>query len=176
MLIDTFVSSHRLLYAYRYFCTLNVLHFRSAVSISLLPNEIGDPRVSHLGFKSPLWIALPGLREVTHWVHEPIVPIIFELSYFRFKETAMRNFLSNKDSPRTSLEKAGDWIQYVLRHGGTQHLRAQVFNIPWYQYYLLDVIAFLVAIAAIIVMVITLACRCLCRICCKRRVGKTKND
>ena len=81
-----------------------------------------------------------------------------------------------KDSPRTSLEKAGDWIQYVLRHGGTQHLRAQVFNIPWYQYYLLDVIAFLVAIAAIIVMVITLSGRCLCRICCKRRVGKTKND
>ena len=81
-----------------------------------------------------------------------------------------------KDSPRTSLEKAGDWIQYVLRHGGTQHLRAQVFNIPWYQYYLLDVIAFLVAIAAIIVMVIRLACRCLCRACCKRSVGKTKND
>ena len=81
-----------------------------------------------------------------------------------------------KDSPRTSLEKAGDWIQYVLRHGGTQHLRAQVFNIPWYQYYLLDVIAFLVAIAAIIVMVIRLACQCLCRASYKRCVGKTKKD
>ena len=81
-----------------------------------------------------------------------------------------------KDSPRTSLEKAGDWIEYVLRHGGTQHLRAQVFNIPWYQYYLLDVIAFLVAIAAINVMVIRLACRCQCRACCKRSVDKTKND
>ena len=37
-----------------------------------------------------------------------------------------------------------DWIEYVLRHGGAQHLRAQVFNIHWYQYYLIDVIAFLV--------------------------------
>ena len=81
-----------------------------------------------------------------------------------------------KDSPQTSLEKAGDWIEYVLRHGGAQHLRAQVFNMAWYQYYSLDVIAFLVVIAAIIVMVITLACRCLCRACCERGVGKTKND
>ena len=81
-----------------------------------------------------------------------------------------------KDSPQTSLEKAGDWIEYVLRHGGAQHLRAQVFNMAWYQYYSLDVIAFLVAIAAIIVMVIRLACQCLCRASYKRCVGKTKND
>ena len=59
-----------------------------------------------------------------------------------------------KDNPRTPLEKAGDWIEYVHRHGGAQHLRAQVFNIPWYQDYLLDVIAFLVAIVALVVMVI----------------------
>ena len=88
----------------------------------------------------------------------------------------MRNFLSNKDSPRTSLEKAGDWIQYVLRHGGAQHLRAQVFNIPWYQYYLLDVIAFLVAIVALVVMVIRFTCRCLCKACCKSSATKTKKE
>ena len=50
-----------------------------------------------------------------------------------------------KDSPQTPLEKTGDWIEYVLRHGGARHLRAQVFNIPWYHYYLLDLIAFLVS-------------------------------
>ena len=81
-----------------------------------------------------------------------------------------------KDHPYTPLQETCNWIEYVVRHGGARHLRAQVFDIPWYQYYLLDVTAFLVAIVAIIVMVIRLACRCLCRICCKRRVGKTKND
>ena len=69
-----------------------------------------------------------------------------------------------KDSPRAPLEKTGDWIEYVLRHGGARHLRAQVFNIPWYQYYLLDVIAFLIAVVILVVMVITLAWRCLSRV------------
>ena len=79
-----------------------------------------------------------------------------------------------KDRPRTPLEKAGDWIEYVLRHGGARHLRPQVFNIPWYQYYLLDVMAFLVAVVILVVMVIKLTCGYLCRLCRKR--DKTKED
>ena len=74
------------------------------------------------------------------------------------------------------LEKTGDWIEYVVRHGGARHLRARVFNIPWYQYYLLDVIAFLVAIVTSVVMVIRLTCRCLCRVCCKTGDVKTKTE
>ena len=81
-----------------------------------------------------------------------------------------------KDSPRTPLEKTGDWIEYVLRHGGARHLRAQVFNIPWYQYYLLDVIAFLVAVVTLVVMVIISAWRCLCRVCFRQSNKKTKKD
>ena len=81
-----------------------------------------------------------------------------------------------KDSPRTPLEKTGDWIEYVLRHGGARHLRAQVFNIPWYQYYLLDVMAFLVAIVTLVVMAIKLAFRCMCRVCCKKEESKTKKE
>ena len=81
-----------------------------------------------------------------------------------------------KDSPRTPLEKTGDWIEYVLRHGGARHLRAQVFNIPWYQYYLLDVIAFLVAIIALVVIVIWLLCRCFCRVCCSKGDAKSKRE
>lgn len=81
-----------------------------------------------------------------------------------------------KDRHRTPLEEAGDWIEYVLRHGGAQHLRAQVFHIPWYQYYLLDVIAFLVATVIFVVMVIKMTCSCLCRVCCKKSAEKTKNE
>ena len=81
-----------------------------------------------------------------------------------------------KDHPQTPLEKTGDWIEYVLRHGGARHLRPQVFNIPWYQYYLLDVVAFLVAIVTLVVMVIRLICRCLCRVCCDKSGRKTKKE
>ena len=81
-----------------------------------------------------------------------------------------------KDSPRTPLEKTGDWVEYVLRHGGARHLRAQVFNIPWYQYYLLDVIAFLIAVVTLVAMVIRLTCKCMCRLCCRRSSNKTKKE
>ena len=79
-----------------------------------------------------------------------------------------------KDRQRTPLQETADWIEYVLRHGGARHLRAQVFNIPWYQYYLLDVIASLVAMITLVVMVIRLACHCICRLCCKKDSDKAK--
>ena len=81
-----------------------------------------------------------------------------------------------KDRRRTPLQEACDWIEYVLRHGGAKHLRPQVFNIPWYQYYLLDVIASLVALVPVIVVAIWLKCRCLCRLCCKSKGMKPKRE
>jgi len=94
----------------------------------------------------------------------------------RFKSKAMHISGLLKDRRRTSLQEICEWIEYVLRHGGARHLRAEVFNIPWYQYYLLDVMAFLVAIVTLVVMVIRLACRCLCRVFCKKGDVKTKKE
>ncbi|XP_068744718.1 UDP-glucuronosyltransferase 2C1-like isoform X1 [Montipora capricornis] len=94
----------------------------------------------------------------------------------RFKKAAVRIAKIMKDKPRTPLETTADWIEYVLRHGGAQHLRAQVFNIHWYQYYLIDVIAFLVSVVTLVVMAIWKTCRCFCRLCCKRNGTKSKNE
>ena len=96
--------------------------------------------------------------------------------FFRFKTKAMHISGLLKDRQRTPLQETCDWLEYVVRHGGAQHLRAQVFNIPWYQYYLLDVMTFLVAIGTIVVMVMRLTCRCLCRFCCKKGDKKTKKE
>ncbi|XP_045463154.1 UDP-glycosyltransferase UGT5-like [Harmonia axyridis] len=46
------------------------------------------------------------------------------------------------DSPMEGLDKAIWWIEYVIRHKGARHLRSPSLDIPWYQYLLLDVIAF----------------------------------
>ncbi|KAF5302524.1 hypothetical protein FQR65_LT00896 [Abscondita terminalis] len=55
------------------------------------------------------------------------------------------------DQPMTGLEKAIWWTEYVLRHNGTKHLRSPMLDIPFYQYYLLDVIGvFVVALAGLI--------------------------
>ena len=83
-----------------------------------------------------------------------------------------------KDRRRTPLQETCDWIEYVLRHGGARHLRPQVLDIPWYQYYLLNVVAFIVSIATMVIMAIRLACRC--RVCGKLKrliaeLRRTKN-
>lgn len=58
------------------------------------------------------------------------------------------------DQPQTGLERAIWWTEYVLRHKGTSHLRNPAFDLPWYQYYLLDVIAFCLSIILIFAFVI----------------------
>lgn len=96
--------------------------------------------------------------------------------FHRFKEKAKRISGLLRDHSQTPLQEACNWIEYTLRHGGAKHLKAQVFKVPWYQYYLLDVIAFLLAVATVTLIVIGLICRFLCRMCCKKGDGKTKKD
>ncbi|XP_073242723.1 UDP-glucuronosyltransferase 2C1-like [Porites lutea] len=94
----------------------------------------------------------------------------------RFKQSAMLISSQLKDRRSPPLQEACDWIEYVLRHGGAKHLRPQVFHIPWYQYYLLDVTAFLVAVVTVIVVMMWLTCKCLCRLHCRSDDGKTKKE
>ncbi|KAJ3658832.1 hypothetical protein Zmor_010553 [Zophobas morio] len=47
------------------------------------------------------------------------------------------------DQPMPALEKAVWWIEYVIRHDGAEHLKYPGVDMPFYQYFLLDVIAFM---------------------------------
>lgn len=64
-----------------------------------------------------------------------------------------------KDSPLTALEKAVFWIEYAIRHDGAPHLRSAVQDLAWYEYYLLDVILFLLAVAATVAFIFFQAIR-----------------
>lgn len=59
-----------------------------------------------------------------------------------------------EDQPMTGLERAVWWSEYVLRHKGAPHLRSPYLDIPWYQYYLLDVYAAILAPTALTILVI----------------------
>jgi glucuronosyltransferase len=54
----------------------------------------------------------------------------------------------------SALEKAVWWIEYVIRHDGAEHLRYAGIDMPFYQYFLLDVIAFLLATLALTVYIL----------------------
>ncbi|XP_031328821.1 UDP-glucuronosyltransferase 2B19-like [Photinus pyralis] len=58
------------------------------------------------------------------------------------------------DVPATGLEKAIWWIEYVIRHKGAAHLRSPAVDLPFYQYYLLDVIGLVLASAAVVLFIV----------------------
>ncbi|KAF5294446.1 hypothetical protein FQR65_LT01572 [Abscondita terminalis] len=58
----------------------------------------------------------------------------------------------NDDEPLSGLDKAVFWTEYVIRHNGTKHLRSPVLDIPFYQYYLLDVIGVFVVVFILVFM------------------------
>ncbi|KAJ8923419.1 hypothetical protein NQ315_001977 [Exocentrus adspersus] len=63
------------------------------------------------------------------------------------------------DTPMTGLETAVWWIEYVIRHKGAKHLRNPAADLPFYQYYLIDVIGFLVTVAAVVLTVLFILVR-----------------
>ncbi|KAK5638238.1 hypothetical protein RI129_012533 [Pyrocoelia pectoralis] len=58
------------------------------------------------------------------------------------------------DQPMTGLERAVWWREYVIRHKGATHLRSPLLDIPFYQYYLLDVITVLLLLLALVVYIV----------------------
>ena len=73
----------------------------------------------------------------------------------RYRENAQRLYPIFRDQPRTPLQQAVYWTEYVIRHKGAPHLRSAVLDLAWYQYFLLDVIAVL-AIATVSILIILL--------------------
>lgn len=64
----------------------------------------------------------------------------------RYKENIDKLSILFKDRPTPILDTALYWIEYVIRHKGAPHLRTVSVNLPWYQYFLLDIIGTLTII------------------------------
>lgn len=59
------------------------------------------------------------------------------------------------DHPMKSLDKAIWWIEYVIRHKGTKHLRSPTADISWIQYLLLDIICVVLFSVWLIIRIIS---------------------
>ena len=97
---------------------------------------------------------------------------MFPVFLCSFKGNATRISRLLRDNPRTSIQQAADWIEYVHRHKGAKHLRPEVYNLHWYQYYLLDVLAFL----STSVFAFCFAIKMLLRLLCKTVARQGKVD
>ncbi|KAJ9601565.1 hypothetical protein L9F63_000308, partial [Diploptera punctata] len=72
-----------------------------------------------------------------------------------------------QDRPPAPLEQAVYWTEYVIRHKGAPHMRSAALDLTWYQYFLLDVTAFLVLIMTILTLSVLYIFRIVLRICLK---------
>lgn len=53
----------------------------------------------------------------------------------------------HRDQPTKPMDRAMFWIEFVMRHKGAPHLRTESYKMSTIQYYSIDVVAFLLAVA-----------------------------
>jgi glucuronosyltransferase len=76
-----------------------------------------------------------------------------------YADNARRLSQRLRDQPESARERAVWWVEYAMRHNGTNHLRPPSADLHWTQSHLLDV-AMLGAVAAwLIFLVAAAACR-----------------
>ncbi|XP_065140143.1 UDP-glucuronosyltransferase 2A1-like isoform X2 [Paramisgurnus dabryanus] len=91
-----------------------------------------------------------------------------------YKESIMKLSRIHHDQPMKPLDQAVFWIEFVMRNKGAKHLRVQAHELTWYQYYLLDVITFLLTITALIIFIFIKTCCFIFRKCFRRAVPNRK--
>lgn len=59
-----------------------------------------------------------------------------------------------EDQPLKGVDKAVWWIEYVLRHGDVSHLRSPAAKMSFFEYFMIDVVLFLLFIVIAVYFVI----------------------
>lgn len=92
------------------------------------------------------------------------------LDNFRYANNMKKVSEIYKDRPMSPMDTAIYWIEYVIRHKGARHLRSAAADLPFYQYLLLDVIAFILLIFVSSILLMYYMFRAFIRLLC----GKSK--
>lgn len=79
-----------------------------------------------------------------------------------------------RDRPMPPLETAIYWVEYVARHKGAHFMKTAAVGMPFYQYYLLDVITFIVTILVLLLFISFLILRTLLRLLCTQKPSLEK--
>ena len=78
------------------------------------------------------------------------------------------------DQPQHPLERAVWWLEYLLRHPHNPGMRPVTHDLSWPQYFLLDVIATVIAILGLVIFIFIGLIRYCC--CKKAKIGKQKSE
>lgn len=84
-----------------------------------------------IGFK----LAFSSLAEEK--IYESITKILNDPIYDKTAKDLSKRF---RDRPRSPLDEAIFWIEYVIRHKGAKFMKSPLLNLNFYESYMLDVI------------------------------------
>ncbi|TRZ18660.1 hypothetical protein HGM15179_008413 [Zosterops borbonicus] len=93
-------------------------------------------------------------------LYEALVKVINDPSY---RQRARRLSEIHRDQPGHPVNRTVYWINYILRHNGAQHLRAAVYSISLFQYFLLDIALVLLVGAALLYYVLARMAKLICK-------------
>ncbi|CAG9854537.1 unnamed protein product [Phyllotreta striolata] len=95
------------------------------------------------------------------------------LSDPKYFNTAKKRSVLFHDRPMKPVDSLVYWTEYIARHRGAPHLKVAGFNLPWYKYFLVDVIVVFVLLP---VLLLYLLVKKLCSKASKRGQKKNKSD
>ncbi|GLV43383.1 UDP-glycosyltransferase family 303 member A1 [Carabus blaptoides fortunei] len=71
-----------------------------------------------------------------------------------YKKNAQAISRYYRDKPQDALETAIFWVEYVLRHGGAEHLSIAARDMPFYQLLLLDILAIVTLTVLLVIFLV----------------------
>ncbi|EDW02191.1 GH20036 [Drosophila grimshawi] len=89
----------------------------------------------------------------------------------KYRDTMRRTSRIFRDRPLSAMDTAMFWIDYVIEHRGAPHMVSEGINLPWYKFYLLDIIG----IALVIIIMPILGLLLICRRFQNAKKSKTKS-
>ncbi|KAH8331593.1 hypothetical protein KR074_007669, partial [Drosophila pseudoananassae] len=76
----------------------------------------------------------------------------------KFKNNMKQASKVFRDRPLSAMDTAMYWIDYVIEHRGAPHLVSVGVELPWYQFYLLDIIALALAVVLLPILALLFIC------------------
>lgn len=98
--------------------------------------------------------------ELRHLTSEKLYQAIAEvITEPRYKIAVKQRQLYLRDQKESPLERAIYWTEYVLRHKGAYHLQSPAKDLSFFQYYMFDVVLFVIFTLVSIYVLISYAIR-----------------
>ncbi|XP_044265327.1 UDP-glycosyltransferase UGT5-like [Tribolium madens] len=92
----------------------------------------------------------------------------------KYKENVQTRSRLFHDRIVSPLDTAIYWIEYVIRHRGAPHLRVAALDLPWYKYFLLDVIGVIALVFLSSLLIFCYIIKLIVRKICSKRPKKGK--